>query len=87
RQGQVTPAWSEFMAFQIERAREYYRDSEAGISHLEADGSRRAVWVMRDVYAGILEEIEKMNYDVFQGRCYVSFPRKCGLVLRRLLLK
>ncbi|MEM6884447.1 MAG: phytoene/squalene synthase family protein, partial [Verrucomicrobiota bacterium] len=66
RQGQVTPAWSEFMAFQIERAREYYRDSEAGISHLEADGSRRAVWVMRDVYAGILEEIEKVNYDVFQ---------------------
>lgn len=87
RQGKVTPAWTEFMEFQIERAREYYRDSEAGIAHLEADGSQRAVWVMRDVYAGILEEIEKVNYNVFQGRCYVSFPRKCGLVLRRLLLK
>ncbi len=87
QRGQVTPQWIEFMEFQIERAREYYRDSEAGIDHLPADGSKRAVWVMRDVYAGILEEIEKADYDVFQGRCYVSFPRKCGLVLRRLLLK
>ncbi|MEM1156872.1 MAG: phytoene/squalene synthase family protein [Verrucomicrobiota bacterium] len=85
--GQVTPAWEEFMAFQIERAREYYRDSETGIAHLEADGSQRAVWVMRDVYAGILDEIERKNYNVFRTRCFVSFPRKCGLVLRRLLLK
>jgi phytoene synthase len=87
KSGKVTPQWIEFMEFQIERAREYYRDSEAGIAHLPDDGSQRAVWVMRDVYAGILEEIEKVNYDVFQGRCYVSFPRKCGLVLRRLVLK
>jgi len=87
RRGQVTSAWVEFMEFQIERAREYYRDSEAGIAYLDPDGSQRAVWVMRDVYAGILDEIEKVNYNVFQGRCFVSFPRKCGLVLRRLLLK
>ncbi|MEM7290339.1 MAG: phytoene/squalene synthase family protein, partial [Pseudomonadota bacterium] len=86
RSGKVTPQWVEFMSFQIERAREYYRDSEAGIAHLDADGSQRAVWVMRDVYAGILDEIERAEYNVFQGRCFVSFPRKCGLVLRRLLL-
>ena len=87
RRGQITPAWIEFMEFQIERAREYYRDSETGIAHLDPDGSQRAVWVMRDVYAGILDEIEKVDYNVFQDRCFVSFPRKCGLVLRRLLLK
>jgi len=86
REGKLTPEWIEFMEFQVERAREYYRDSEAGIGHLEADGSQRAVWVMRDVYAGILEEIEKAEYNVFKGRCFVSFSRKCGLVLRRILL-
>lgn len=87
KRGEVTSAWVEFMEFQIERAREYYRDSESGITHLPDDGSRRTVWVMRDVYAGILEEIEKANYNIFQGRCFVSFPRKCGLVLQRLVLK
>lgn len=79
--------WKAFMEFQIDRARSYYRSSEPGIEHLPADGARRTVWVMRDVYAGILEEIEKVEYDVFRGRCFVSFPRKCGLVLRRLVLQ
>lgn len=79
--------WRAFMEFQIDRARSYYRSSEAGIVHLSRDGARRTVWVMRDVYAGILEEIEKVDYDVFRGRCFVSFPRKCGLVLKRLMLQ
>lgn len=83
--GRVTKEWREFMQFQIHRARENYQSSERGIAALPDDGSRRTVWVMRDVYAGILEEIERVDYDVFRGRVHVSFPRKCGLVAARWL--
>jgi phytoene synthase len=86
-QARHSSEWKAFMEFQIDRARSYYRSSEPGITQLPPDGARRTVWVMRDVYAGILEEIEKVEYDVFGGRCFVSFPRKCGLVLRRLVLQ
>jgi phytoene synthase len=85
-EGRVSKRWKEMMAYQIERARDLYRQSEAGISQLPADGSQMTVWAMRDIYAGILTAIEKADYQVFDRRCHVSFPGKCGLVVRRLLL-
>jgi len=84
--GNPGSGWQSFMEFQIDRARTFYHSSEDGIRHLPDDGSRRTVWVMRDVYAGILDEIQRADHDVFSRRCFVSFPRKCGLVFRRLLL-
>lgn len=80
--GRVTPEWREFMRFQIGRAREIYTASEAGIFSLPRDGSQRTVWLMRTVYAGILDAIEKRDYDVFTGRCHVSLAKKCLLALR-----
>ncbi len=67
---------------QIERAREYYRRAEAGIPLLADDGSQFTVWLMRHVYAGILEEVERMNYAVLQRRASTSFPRKLALAAR-----
>jgi phytoene synthase len=78
----VTPEWERFMEFQIERARGYYRSSEKGICCLEPDGSQLTVWLMRHVYAGILDGIERRRYDVFRGRVSVSLPRKLTLAVR-----
>ncbi len=77
--GHVTPQFVEFMKFQIERARDFYRRSEAGIPALTADGSQLTVWLMRTIYAGILDEIEQARYDVFSKRAAVSTLRKLRL--------
>jgi len=83
--GRIDECWRRFMKFQIERARKYYRSGESGIPLLAPDGSRLAVALMSTVYAGILDEIERADYDVFKGRVHVSFARKLGLAARAFL--
>ncbi len=81
-QGRVTEAFRAFMRFQVARAREYYARAEAGIPSLADDGSQLTVWIMRHVYAGILDEIERQGYNVFRRRAHTSMPRKIGLAAR-----
>lgn len=80
--GRVTEGFRALMRFQISRAREFYRSSEAGIPALAPDGSQFTVWLMRWVYAGILEEIERQDYDVFRRRAAVPGWRKLWLAGR-----
>jgi len=86
-QGRPSGRWKEFMRFQIERAREQYRQSEPGIGQLAAGGPRMATWLMRELYAGILDPIEGSGYDVFSRRHALSLGQKiwrgAGVVLRR----
>jgi phytoene synthase len=81
RAGQADERWVEFMKFQVERARAYYCAGEAGIPLLEPDGSQFTVALMSTVYAGILDEIERVDYDVFRGRVHVGFGRKLKLAV------
>lgn len=67
-QGRPSGRWREFMRFQVERAREQYRLAEPGIARLSAGGPRLATWLMRELYAGILDPIEASGYDVFSRR-------------------
>ena len=70
------------LRFQIARARDYYRRAEAGIPLLADDGSQYTVWLMRHVYAGILEEVERLDYQVLHRRAGTTFPRKLVLAAR-----
>jgi phytoene synthase len=65
--GEVTPAWREFMRFQIDRTRKLYADSLPGIGLLERDG-RFAIAAAGELYQAILGQIEKLDYDVFHHR-------------------
>ena len=67
--------WKAMMAFQIKRARQYYQDAEKGIKYLIRD-SRLPVWASLMLYQGILDAIERNNYDVFNKRAFVSKPMK-----------
>jgi phytoene/squalene synthetase len=49
---------------------------------LPDDGSQLTVWLMRHVYAGILEEAERADYDVLRKRATTSGGRKLILALR-----
>jgi phytoene synthase len=80
--GEVGAPTRSLLSMQIDRAREYYRNAEAGIPYLADDGSQLTVWLMRHVYAGILDEVERIDYQVLRRRATVSFARKCRLAVR-----
>lgn len=73
--GVVDQRWREFMKFQIKRARQFYVDAERGIRSLNRD-SRWPVWTALMLYQGILDVIERNNYDVFSKRAFVPQGEK-----------
>lgn len=74
-QGKVTPAWREFMRFQIDRNRRLYKESRAGIPLLDSDG-RFAITAAAELYQAILGDIERHDYNVFQRRSHVGLTGK-----------
>lgn len=83
--GVVDDRWRAAMAFQIERARQFYAEAEGGIGLLSED-ARWPVWSALALYRQILDVIEENDYDVFNKRAFVPSLRKL-LTLPRTLLK
>jgi phytoene synthase len=81
-QRRVTPAFRRLMAFQIARARRYFEDGNRVVPLFPDDGSRLTVRLMQRTYAAILDAIERLDYDVFRYRAYVSSPRKLMILGR-----
>ena len=73
--GVVDERWHELMRFQIQRARKFFTQAESGIRGLSPD-SRWPVWAALMLYQGILDVIERNQYDVFSRRAYVPKPQK-----------
>jgi phytoene synthase len=73
--GVVDERWRSLMKFQIQRARKFYASAESGISALSPD-ARFPVWAALMLYRGILDVIERNQYDVFRKRAYVPGPQK-----------
>ncbi len=69
--GTVTDNWRQFMKFQIERTRQLYEASWEGVKMLEREG-QFAIGAASVFYQGILDEIEKNDYDVFTRRASLS---------------
>lgn len=78
-------AWRKFLTFQIERARGYYSKADQGIPLLAADGSSLTVRLMRDIYADILHQVEKIGGDSLNHRAYTPLHRKLRLAARAWL--
>lgn len=70
--GVVDDRFRRLMAFEVARARDYYRRAEALTPLVSATG-RPVLAVMRRIYGGLLDEIERRDYDVFRRR--VTLPR------------
>jgi 15-cis-phytoene synthase len=78
-------ATSEFralMRFQIARARKLFAEADPVVRLFPQDGSRLTVRLLQRTYAGILDGIERLGYDVFRARAYVSGPRKLMILGR-----
>jgi len=78
-EGRVTENWRQFMKFQIERTRDLYNESWVGVKMLEREG-QLAIGAASVFYQGILDEIEKNDYDVFSRRANLSAMGKLGKV-------
>ncbi len=69
--GHVTDNWRQFMKFQIERTRQLYAESWPGVKMLEREG-QLAIGAASVFYQGILDDIERHDYDVFSRRASLS---------------
>ena len=72
------------MSFEIDRNREYYASADVGISMLPPP-SARCIRAARQLYAEILDRIERADGDVFSTRARVPTARKALLVGRTVL--
>ncbi len=70
-QGKINKQWKSLMNFQLTRAREWFEKSEDGIKWLSSD-ARWPVWTSLRLYRGILDSIERLDYDVFNNRAFVK---------------
>jgi phytoene synthase len=77
--GRVTENWRHFMRFQLDRTRQLYADSWAGVKMLEREG-QLAIGAASVFYQGILDEIENSDYDVFTHRASLSTLGKVSRV-------
>lgn len=64
------------MKFQIDRARHHYSVAESGIPHVLGSTHRMTIRVMGHLYSLILNEIEKLDYDIYRTRARVTTSRK-----------
>ena len=71
------------LRFEADRARQYYQSAERLLPLLKGSG-RAVCQVMLRTYRGLLDEIERRDYDVFSDRISLSGWRKVSLVLRAM---
>ena len=84
--GRVTAPVRTLLAFECERAREYYRKAVA----VRPESDRRrlvAAEIMRAVYSETLGRIERGGYDVFAERVRVPKPLQAVIALRQWLFQ
>jgi phytoene synthase len=81
--GRVDESIRNLLAWEIERARGLYASAAPGIQLVEAS-SRDCLRTALTLYADILDEIERADYDVFSGRVQVGLARRAAVGLNGL---
>lgn len=76
---EVTPQYVEFVKFQIDRARKFYKKAEEGLKTLAPD-ARFAIQASLDLYSQILTVIERNGYDNFRRRAYTTKMEKLAML-------
>ena len=76
----LTPQIIEALKFQINRVRSLQSEADAGIALLSPD-ARPCIRAASELYCGIVDEVEKIDYDVFQQRAKTSTMRRLSVAL------
>jgi phytoene synthase len=76
----VTPALREALKFQIARVRALEEESKIGISMLHP-AAQPCIEAARILYCGIVDEVERIDYEVFTKRATVPMRRRLGIAI------
>jgi len=86
----LTPEIIEALKFQIARVRQLQAEATPGIAMLEAT-SRPCIQAASTLYCGIVDEVEKIGYDIFNQRAKTSTARRTRVAgaafIKRQLIK
>lgn len=82
----MTPGFIALMKYEIERARDIYKEADLGISMLPRRAAR-GIKIARVLYSKILDRIEDNNYDVLTSRAHLSFFEKILITIPLLIKK
>jgi phytoene synthase len=82
--GRVTPNFHRLIAFQVDRARQYYSQSRRLLEYLPRR-ARACVGVMAGIYSTILDDIERDPGVVFERRVSLGTGQKLALAGRELV--
>jgi phytoene synthase len=74
----ATPAIKQALAFQVERVRELEERSRPGVEMLHPS-SRDCIEAARVLYCGIVDEVERRDYEVFTTRATVPMRRRLAV--------
>jgi phytoene synthase len=72
------------LAFEADRAREFYAAGEALIPYISED-SRPGLWVLVTIYRRLLEKIAEKQYDVFTAKVRLSTSEKLRILAKGFL--
>lgn len=78
---EATPGFIELMRFEIDRTRRLYAAADRGVGLLPP-ASARCIAGARALYAGILDQIEAADYDVWSSRVRVPTWKKLAVAAR-----
>jgi len=78
--------FTELMRFEASRAREYY-DAARPLLPLLPPPGRAVFLMMARTYRGLLDEIERRNYEVYSSRVRVSFWRRLAYFAEAMPLR
>lgn len=76
----LTPEIKAALQFQISRVRELQRQANPGIAML-APESRACIEAASELYCGIVDEVEKIEYEIFEKRAKTSTWRRVKVAL------
>jgi len=77
----LTPEIISALKFQIARVRRLQKDAEPGIALLDKT-SQPCIRAASELYCGIVDEVEKIGYDIFNKRAKTSSARRARVAAR-----
>ena len=83
QRGERDDCFRHLMRFEVERARGYYETARP-LAELLAPAGRAVFLMMTDIYRGLLEAIERRDYDVFTSRVSLTPWHKLWLAAKAL---
>ncbi len=76
----LTPQIKAALQFQIARVRQLQKEATPGIAMLSPE-SRACIEAASELYCGIVDEVEKINYEIFAKRAKTSTWRRIKVAL------